>query len=94
MIDSRWQTRWLRFVASEGKHWNVPSPTAPSFDLEKWWKTAGQSRSGHVDIVSFMKFISTKSFMPFVWYRIALGILVIVLVSTGALSPHAAESAG
>jgi undecaprenyl-diphosphatase len=42
----------------------------------------------------FMKFISTKSFMPFVYYRIALGILIIALVSMGALSPHAAESAG
>lgn len=41
-----------------------------------------------------MKFISTKSFMPFVYYRIALGILLFVLVSMGALSPHAAESAG
>jgi undecaprenyl-diphosphatase len=41
-----------------------------------------------------MKFISTKSFMPFVWYRIALGIVIILLVSVGALSPHAAESAG
>lgn len=45
-------------------------------------------------IAWFMKFISTKSFMPFVWYRIALGVLIIVLVSMGALSPHAAESAG
>ncbi len=41
-----------------------------------------------------MKFISTKSFMPFVWYRIALGIMIIILVSMGTLSPHAAESAG
>jgi undecaprenyl-diphosphatase len=41
-----------------------------------------------------MKFISHKSFMPFVWYRIALGILIIVLVSADVLSPHAAESAG
>lgn len=32
------QTRWLRFVASEGELWNVPSPTALCFDLEKWWK--------------------------------------------------------
>jgi undecaprenyl-diphosphatase len=32
--------------------------------------------------------------MPFVWYRIALGIVIIVLVATGALSPHAAESSG
>ena len=42
----------------------------------------------------FMKFISTKSFMPFVWYRVALGIVILALVATGALSPHAAESAG
>jgi undecaprenyl pyrophosphate phosphatase UppP len=28
----------------------------------------------------FMKFISTKSFMPFVRYRIALGIVIVVLV--------------
>ncbi|MBT3153936.1 UDP pyrophosphate phosphatase [Streptomyces sp. CHD11] len=41
-----------------------------------------------------MKFISTKSFMPFVWYRIVLGIVIVILVSVGALSPHAAESAG
>lgn len=41
-----------------------------------------------------MKFITTKSFMPFVYYRIALGVALIVLVSVGALSPHAAESAG
>jgi undecaprenyl-diphosphatase len=32
--------------------------------------------------------------MPFVWYRIALGIVIIALVGMGALSPHAAESAG
>ena len=42
----------------------------------------------------FMKFISSKSFMPFVWYRIALGIALFVLVSVGFLSPYAAESAG
>ncbi|WP_425597537.1 hypothetical protein [Streptomyces tendae] len=89
------QSRWLRrsWSAREGTG-EAPSPTALLFDLEKWWKPAGQSRSGHVDMVSFMKFISTKSFMPFVWYRIALGIVIIALVATGALSPHAAESAG
>ncbi|MEU9354615.1 undecaprenyl-diphosphate phosphatase [Streptomyces griseoloalbus] len=50
--------------------------------------------TGYAVIAWFMKFISTKSFMPFVWYRIALGIVIIVLVAMGALSPHAAESAG
>ncbi|MGW4196304.1 undecaprenyl-diphosphate phosphatase [Streptomyces sp. NPDC005004] len=50
--------------------------------------------SGYAVIAWFMKWISNKSFMPFVWYRIALGIVIIVLVSMGVLSPHAAESAG
>ncbi|MFI1003123.1 undecaprenyl-diphosphate phosphatase [Streptomyces galbus] len=50
--------------------------------------------SGYAVIAWFMKYISTKSFMPFVWYRVALGIVIIALVATGALSPHAAESAG
>ncbi|MFE9626263.1 undecaprenyl-diphosphate phosphatase [Streptomyces sp. NPDC006527] len=49
---------------------------------------------GYAVIAWFMKFISTKSFMPFVYYRIALGVLVIALVGLGVLSPHAAESAG
>lgn len=40
----------------------------------------------------FMKFISSKSFMPFVWYRIALGILLFMLVGAGVLGPHAGES--
>jgi len=31
--------------------------------------------------------------MPFVWYRVALGVVIIALVTAGVLSPHAAESA-
>ncbi|MGW1259641.1 undecaprenyl-diphosphate phosphatase [Streptomyces sp. NPDC002513] len=50
--------------------------------------------SGYAVIAWFMKFISTKSFMPFVWYRVGLGVLIIALVAAGVLSPHAAESAG
>ncbi|MEN3586520.1 MULTISPECIES: undecaprenyl-diphosphate phosphatase [unclassified Streptomyces] len=49
---------------------------------------------GYAVIAWFMKFISTKSFMPFVYYRVALGIVIIVLVSMGVLSPHAGESGG
>ncbi|MFF5307144.1 undecaprenyl-diphosphate phosphatase [Streptomyces sp. NPDC013161] len=49
---------------------------------------------GYAVIAWFMKFISHKSFMPFVYYRIALGIVIIALVTAGTLSPHAAESAG
>ncbi|MEV6651771.1 undecaprenyl-diphosphate phosphatase [Streptomyces sp. NPDC051219] len=49
---------------------------------------------GYAVIAWFMKFITTKSFMPFVIYRILLGILIFVLVGTDTLSPHAGESAG
>ncbi|AIR97088.1 undecaprenyl-diphosphate phosphatase [Streptomyces glaucescens] len=49
--------------------------------------------TGYAVIAWFMKFISTKSFMPFVWYRVALGVILIALVTFGVLSPHAAESA-
>ncbi|WP_328899112.1 undecaprenyl-diphosphate phosphatase [Streptomyces sp. NBC_00441] len=49
---------------------------------------------GYAVIAWFMKFISSKSFMPFVIYRIALGVLLFILIGAGALSPHAGESAG
>ncbi|GHG20895.1 MULTISPECIES: undecaprenyl-diphosphate phosphatase [Streptomyces] len=49
---------------------------------------------GYAVIAWFMKFITTKSFMPFVYYRIALGVLLFILVGTDTLSPHAGESAG
>ncbi|MFJ9809675.1 undecaprenyl-diphosphate phosphatase [Streptomyces sp. NPDC101158] len=47
---------------------------------------------GYAVIAWFMKFITTKSFMPFVIYRIVLGILLFILVGTDVLSPHAGES--
>ncbi|WP_328722978.1 undecaprenyl-diphosphate phosphatase [Streptomyces sp. NBC_00247] len=49
---------------------------------------------GYVVISWFMKFISSKSFMPFVYYRVVLGIVLFALVTAGVLSPHAGESAG
>lgn len=49
---------------------------------------------GYAVIAWFMKFITTKSFMPFVYYRIVLGIVLFILVGAGTLSPHAGESAG
>ncbi|MBW5485681.1 undecaprenyl-diphosphate phosphatase [Streptomyces bambusae] len=47
---------------------------------------------GYAVIAWFMKFISTKSFMPFVIYRILLGVALFVLVGMDVLSPHAGES--
>ncbi|MFE0048130.1 undecaprenyl-diphosphate phosphatase [Streptomyces albireticuli] len=49
---------------------------------------------GYAVIAWFMRFITTKSFMPFVIYRILLGLLLFALVGAGVLSPHAGESAG
>lgn len=49
---------------------------------------------GYAVIAWFMKFITTKSFMPFVIYRILLGIALFILVGTDTLSPHAGDSGG
>ncbi|MGY5130429.1 undecaprenyl-diphosphate phosphatase [Streptomyces nigrescens] len=49
---------------------------------------------GYAVIAWFMKFISNKSFMPFVIYRILLGIVLFALVAAGTLTPHAGETAG
>ncbi|GAB3493504.1 undecaprenyl-diphosphate phosphatase [Nocardiopsis coralliicola] len=42
---------------------------------------------GYACVAWLMKFISTHSFMPFVYYRVAMGILILTLVSFGALDP-------
>ncbi|GAB3213516.1 undecaprenyl-diphosphate phosphatase [Marinactinospora thermotolerans] len=48
---------------------------------------------GYAVIAWFMRFISTNSFMPFVYYRIALGILILTLVSFGKLDPSGGAEA-
>jgi undecaprenyl-diphosphatase len=42
---------------------------------------------GLLVIVFFMSYISRRSFLPFVIYRIALGVTLIVLLTTGVLKP-------
>ncbi|WP_059008325.1 undecaprenyl-diphosphate phosphatase [Streptomyces specialis] len=49
---------------------------------------------GYAIIAWFMKFISTRSFMPFVWYRIALGVVLLALILAGTLDPDAGEEIG
>ena len=44
---------------------------------------------GFVVIAWLMRFISTRSFMPFVVYRIVLGLVLIALVAVGWLDPDA-----
>ena len=45
-------------------------------------------------IAWFMRYISTRSFMPFVIYRVLLGILIFVLVATGVLTPSEGATSG
>jgi undecaprenyl-diphosphatase len=41
---------------------------------------------GYVVIAWLLKFVSTKSFMPFIIYRVALGSVLLVLLATGVIS--------
>jgi undecaprenyl-diphosphatase len=41
---------------------------------------------GYVVIAWLLKFVSTKSFMPFIIYRVVLGSAILVLLSTGVIS--------
>jgi undecaprenyl-diphosphatase len=41
---------------------------------------------GYLAISTFMNYLKTKSFRPFVIYRLALGSLVLVLLATGIIS--------
>ena len=43
---------------------------------------------GYGVIVVFLKLVSSRGYMPFVYYRIALGLLVMALLATGTLSPY------
>jgi undecaprenyl-diphosphatase len=40
---------------------------------------------GYAVIAWLMKFVQTRSFMPFVIYRILLGVLIIVLLQSGTI---------
>ena len=44
---------------------------------------------GYLVIMWFLKLVSTKSFAPFVWYRLVLAALVAVALLTGVLEPMA-----
>lgn len=42
---------------------------------------------GYAVIVWFLKLVSTKSYMPFVWYRVVLGFVLLGLLGFGYVSP-------
>lgn len=44
---------------------------------------------GYAVIVFFLKLVSTKSYMPFVWYRLVLGVVLLALLGTGVISATA-----
>jgi undecaprenyl-diphosphatase len=41
---------------------------------------------GYLVIAWLLKFVSTKSFMPFIIYRVVLGSALLVLLATGVIS--------
>ncbi|MEL7975140.1 undecaprenyl-diphosphate phosphatase [Isoptericola sp. F-RaC21] len=43
---------------------------------------------GYVVIIGFLKLITSHSFMPFVWYRLGLAAVVVVLLLTGVLTAN------
>ncbi|WP_419993012.1 undecaprenyl-diphosphate phosphatase [Streptomyces boninensis] len=47
---------------------------------------------GYAVIAWLMRFITTHSFLPFVIYRVLLGLLIFALIWFGALEPHAGEA--
>jgi len=65
----------------------IQEPTSTVFSLgETFVATVIAFIIGYAVIAWLMKFVQTKSFMPFVIYRITLGTIVLVLLATGAIS--------
>jgi len=49
---------------------------------------------GYVVIIGFLRLVSTRSYLPFVVYRIVLAVLVVVLLGLGVLEPLGGAAAG
>ncbi len=67
------------------RSWEVGSPIAAGPTA---LATAVAFGVGYGVIVLFLKLVSTRDYMPFVYYRIALGVLVLALLAGGVLSPY------
>ena len=66
---------------------NSLSKPLNSFSLgETFVATLTAFTVGYLVISWLMKYVQTKSFMPFVIYRLSLGTLLLILLSTGAIS--------
>lgn len=66
------------------RSWGQPSAVATGPTLLATLVAFGV---GYAVIVWFLKLVSTRSYLPFVIYRVALGALVFVLLGLGILSP-------
>ena len=62
------------------------NPAAPYSLIETFGATAVAFVVGYAVIAWLMKFIATKSFMPFIIYRIVLGTVILILLATGAIN--------
>ncbi len=47
---------------------------------------------GYLVIIVFLKIVSTFSYAPFVWYRVGLAVLVVLLLLTGVLDANSAPA--
>jgi undecaprenyl-diphosphatase len=65
------------------RSWEIGSPIAPGPTA---MATLISFLVGYGVIVMFLRLVSTRSYMPFVYYRIALGLLVLALLQFGLLS--------
>jgi undecaprenyl-diphosphatase len=62
------------------------NPAAPYSLIETFGATVVAFVVGYGVIAWLMKFIATKSFMPFIIYRIVLGTVILILLATGAIN--------
>jgi undecaprenyl-diphosphatase len=66
------------------RSWQLGSPVAPG---QTALATVVAFAVGYAVIIAFLKLVSVRSFLPFVVYRIALGLVVLMLLQAGVLSP-------
>jgi len=62
------------------------NPSAPYSLIETFGATIVAFLVGYAVIAWLMKFIATKSFMPFIIYRIGLGTVILMLLATGTIN--------
>lgn len=67
------------------KSWGVPGPVAPGPTA---LATVIAFGVGYGVIVWFLRIVSSRSYMVFVHYRLALGALLFALLGLGVLAPH------